>query len=78
MQTLLKMIADGNGGLTTICVFFGIFALVVLTESLSLVVVTKKSPVALVAGHVIYHIDETVSIPLAATKSPRELRCEVR
>jgi hypothetical protein len=80
------MISDGNvnqGGLKKLKEFCGIFGehliyigFVKFTESLYLILITKKSQVSLIAGHFIYHIDETFMIKLGNSvtdkKSPSE------
>jgi len=62
------MIEDGNkisGGLHRIARFFGIIGFVKFLEGYYMIIITKRSAVALLGGHYIYHIDDTllISIP---------------
>lgn len=45
--------------------FCGIFGFVSLLEGFYMILITKKSPVALIGGHYIYHIDNTVMLPIS-------------
>lgn len=59
--------------------FDGIFGFVRFVECFYLILITKKSPVALIGGHYINHIDDTVMIPIhfngkSYTPSPQEQR----
>jgi phosphatidylinositol 3,5-bisphosphate 5-phosphatase len=93
---VLEAIADGNkasGGLTKVLTAWGIigaFKPLVLdltmkgfirfTAGYYMSVITKRSPVALLGGHYVYHIDETRLISIAseelrkAHKHPEEAR----
>ncbi|KAJ3312771.1 phosphatidylinositol-3,5-bisphosphate 5-phosphatase [Boothiomyces sp. JEL0838] len=78
MQDLLAMISNGNkssGGLKKTLDFCGIFGFVQFQEGYYLLLITKKSPVALIGGHYIYHVDDTAMIPLMdKPKSATETR----
>lgn len=76
LATVLRMVDEGNksvGGLVHIatahCVFgFSVMLIegfIKFLEGWYFIAVTKKSPVAIIASHYIYHIDETclISIP---------------
>jgi phosphatidylinositol 3,5-bisphosphate 5-phosphatase len=59
--------------------FDGIFGFVRFVECYYLILITKKSPVALIGGHYINHIDDTVMIPIhfnskTYAPSPQEQR----
>lgn len=97
MKELLAMVADGNkstGGLSTVTVFYGILGtcslwdseggklgFVRFLESTYLLIVTKKSAIALIGGYYIYHIDDTMLYAISKTeKKPDEARyspCEL-
>ncbi|KAJ3324973.1 phosphatidylinositol-3,5-bisphosphate 5-phosphatase [Boothiomyces sp. JEL0866] len=67
MQDLLAMISNGNkstGGLKKTLDFCGIFGFVQFQDGYYLLLITKKSPVALIGGHYIYHVDDTAMIPI--------------
>ncbi|KAI8892705.1 SacI homology domain-containing protein [Globomyces pollinis-pini] len=67
MKDLLAMISNGNksiGGLRKVIDFWGIFGFISFLEGYYMMLITKKSTVALIGGHYIYHIDETVMIPI--------------
>lgn len=66
--SLLSMINDGNlgvGGLSKQGTYFGIIGFVRFLYGYYLLLVSKRSAVALIGGHYIYHIDdsEIVYIP---------------
>lgn len=44
--------------------FHGIFGFIRFTDGYYMIIITKRSPVALLGGHYIYHIDDTTLIPL--------------
>ncbi|KAH6590101.1 hypothetical protein BASA61_005394 [Batrachochytrium salamandrivorans] len=67
---LLGMIENGNkssGGLRKITGCFGIFGFVRFLEGYYAILITKRSAVALIGGHYIYHIDETVMFSVCST-----------
>jgi len=65
---LLAMIEDGNkvaGGLRKIARnFFGIIGFIKFLEGYYMIIITKTSTVAVLGGHYIYHIDDTVPITI--------------
>ncbi|KAI9106321.1 SacI homology domain-containing protein [Phlyctochytrium arcticum] len=73
IMELLRMIENGNkgsGGLHKVCSFFGIIGFVRFLEGYYIIALMKRSAVALIGGHYVYHIDETmlISIPGPNTK----------
>ncbi|KAJ1569358.1 phosphatidylinositol-3,5-bisphosphate 5-phosphatase [Cladochytrium tenue] len=74
---LLTMIDEGNkstGGLQKVDSCFGIVGFVRFLEGYYMILITKRRPVALIGGHHIYHIDDTlmISIPGPGTKVERK------
>ncbi|KAI5832780.1 hypothetical protein K523DRAFT_297593, partial [Schizophyllum commune Tattone D] len=68
MTAMLKMLDDGNrssGGLGRGRVFFGIAGFIRFTAGWYMVLVSKRSVVALLGGHYIYHCENTDMIPVA-------------
>ncbi|KAI0054065.1 hypothetical protein FA95DRAFT_1480269 [Auriscalpium vulgare] len=68
MTAMLKMLEDGNkasGGLGKPKVFFGLVGFMRFTAGWYMLLVTKRSVVALLGGHYIYHCENTelISIP---------------
>ncbi|KAF8330313.1 SacI homology domain-containing protein [Cantharellus anzutake] len=62
LNDLLRTLEDGNkgsGGLTRVGVFFGIAGFVRFTAGWYLVAITKRTVVALLGGHYLYHCEET-------------------
>ncbi|KAJ3004687.1 phosphatidylinositol-3,5-bisphosphate 5-phosphatase [Thoreauomyces humboldtii] len=76
IKELLTMIENGNkssGGLHKVASFFGIVGFTRFLEGFYLILITKRSVVALIGGHYIYHIDDTmvVSVPGPGSKIDR-------
>ncbi|KAI8589540.1 polyphosphoinositide phosphatase Fig4 [Geranomyces variabilis] len=76
MQELLSMIENGNkasGGLHKVASFFGIVGFIRFLEGYYIILITKRSAVALIGGHYVYHIDDTmvVSVPGPGAKVDR-------
>ncbi|KAE8217376.1 hypothetical protein CF319_g8520 [Tilletia indica] len=64
---LLSMIREGNkstGGLKEVGRFFGIVGFIRFTSTYYMVLIARRSVVALIGGHYIYHCDETRIIPV--------------
>ncbi|KAK0526006.1 phosphatidylinositol-3,5-bisphosphate 5-phosphatase [Tilletia horrida] len=64
---LLSMIREGNkssGGLKEVGRFFGIVGFIRFTSTYYMVLISRRSVVALLGGHYIYHCDETRVIPV--------------
>ncbi|KAF9266223.1 polyphosphoinositide phosphatase [Marasmius fiardii PR-910] len=67
MTAMLKMLDDGNkssGGLGKAKVFFGIAGFIKFTAGWYIIIITKRSIVALLGGHYIYHCENTEMIPV--------------
>ncbi|KAK7470217.1 phosphatidylinositol-3,5-bisphosphate 5-phosphatase [Stygiomarasmius scandens] len=67
MSAMLKMLDDGNknsGGLGKAKVFFGIAGFIRFTAGWYMILVTKRSVVALLGGHYLYHCENTEMIPV--------------
>jgi len=80
---ILDAVDDGNkaiGGLTKLLTAWGIIGFIRFTAGYYMSVITKRSPVALLGGHYVYHIDETRLISIASEearktdKNPEEAR----
>ncbi|KAH9834386.1 SacI homology domain-containing protein [Rhodofomes roseus] len=67
MSAMLKMLEDGNrgsGGLGRARVFFGIAGFVQFTAGWYMIVISKRSVVALLGGHYVYHCESTDILPV--------------
>ncbi|GBE87131.1 Polyphosphoinositide phosphatase [Sparassis crispa] len=67
MSAMLKMLEDGNrgcGGLGKARVLFGIAGFIRFTSGWYMIVISKRSVVALLGGHYIYHCEGTDIIPV--------------
>ncbi|THV08131.1 hypothetical protein K435DRAFT_641871 [Dendrothele bispora CBS 962.96] len=67
MSAMLKMLDDGNkssGGLGKAKVFFGIAGFIRFTAGWYIILITKRSVVALLGGHYLYHCENTEMIPV--------------
>ncbi|KAI0727772.1 SacI homology domain-containing protein [Fomitopsis betulina] len=67
MSAMLKMLEDGNrgsGGLGKARVFFGIAGFVKFTAGWYMIVISKRSVVALLGGHYVYHCESTDILPV--------------
>ncbi len=84
MNQLLDTLDDGNkasGGMKLKYSFWGLLGFVRFTGAYYMLLITKKSPVAVIGGHYIYQIDGTELISLTASshrskvdKDPEEAR----
>ncbi|KAF9935638.1 phosphatidylinositol-3,5-bisphosphate 5-phosphatase [Mortierella alpina] len=73
VDDLLGMIVNGNkatGGMREITKFYGIVGFVRFTEGYYMTLITKRSPVALIGGHYIFHIDATTTISIHSSTTP--------
>ncbi|KAG0040319.1 phosphatidylinositol-3,5-bisphosphate 5-phosphatase, partial [Podila clonocystis] len=73
VDDLLEMIANGNkstGGMREIAKFYGIVGFVRFTEGYYLTIITKRSSVALIGGHYIFHIDATSTVSIHSSTTP--------
>ncbi|KAJ7491226.1 SacI homology domain-containing protein [Mycena latifolia] len=67
MSAMLKMLDDGNkssGGLGKARVFFGIAGFIRFTAGWYMILITKRSYVALLGGHYLYHCENTDIVPV--------------
>lgn len=71
MFALLQRVSHGNastGGLTLVTRCYGIIGLVRFLKGYYLILITKRSVVATLGGHFIYHIDDTLMVSLQPSK----------
>ncbi|KAI5805204.1 SacI homology domain-containing protein [Geopyxis carbonaria] len=83
MKRLLATIEDGNiatGGLKQKCPFWGLLGFIRFTGVYYMLLVTKRSIVAMVGGHYVYQIDKTELVPLTteAARKPERNSEEAR
>lgn len=74
MNQLLNAVDDGNkssGGLKLKCTNWGLLGFIRFTGAYYMLVITKRSQVALIGGHYIYQVDGTELVPLTASSSFR-------
>lgn len=74
MSQLLNAIDDGNkstGGMKLRCSTWGLLGFIRFTGSYYMLVITKRSQVAMIGGHFIYSVDGTELIPLTTGPSSR-------
>lgn len=74
MNHLLNAVDDGNkssGGLKFKCSNWGLLGFIRFTGAYYMLVITKRSQVALIGGHYIYQVDGTELVPLTASSSSR-------
>ncbi|KAF8584424.1 hypothetical protein K439DRAFT_1646939 [Ramaria rubella] len=67
MSNVLKMLEDGNkgaGGLGKARVFFGIAGFIRFTAGWYMVLIAKRSVVALIGGHYLYHVEHADIVPV--------------
>ncbi|KAL5533429.1 FIG4 [Sanghuangporus sanghuang] len=67
MSGMLKMLEDGNkgsGGLGKARVIFGVAGLIKFTAGWYMIAISKRSVVALLGGHYLYHCENTDMIPI--------------
>jgi hypothetical protein len=72
MSQLLNAIDDGNkssGGMNLRCSTWGLLGFIRFTGAYYMLVVTKRSQVAMIGGHFVYQIDGTDLVPLTAANS---------
>ncbi|KAF8628570.1 hypothetical protein AX17_005966 [Amanita inopinata Kibby_2008] len=71
MSAMLKMLDDGNkasGGLGKAKVFYGIAGFVKFTAGWYMILAMKRSVVALLGGHYLYHCENTEMIPISPSQ----------
>ncbi|KAH9477025.1 Polyphosphoinositide phosphatase [Psilocybe cubensis] len=67
MTAMLKMLDDGNrasGGLGKAKMFFGIAGFIRFTAGWYMILITKRSVVALLGGHYLYHCENSDIVPV--------------
>lgn len=77
MNALLDTIDDGNkgtGGIKQRCTTWGLLGFIKFTGPYYMLLITKKSTVALIGGHYVYQIDGTELIPLTPAKYKPDVR----
>lgn len=77
MNQLLDTIDDGNkgtGGIKLRCTTWGLLGFIKFTGPYYMLLITKKSTVAMVGGHYLYQIEGTDLIPLTTGKSKPDTR----
>ncbi|KAI1856251.1 hypothetical protein JX265_011763 [Neoarthrinium moseri] len=77
MNSLLDTIDDGNkgtGGIKQRCTAWGLLGFIKFTGPYYMLLITKKSTVAMIGGHYVYQVDGTELIPL----TPAKFRPDVR
>ncbi|KAL9603636.1 MAG: hypothetical protein Q9179_002123 [Wetmoreana sp. 5 TL-2023] len=74
MNQLLNVIDDGNrvsGGLKLRCSTWGLLGFIRFTGAYYMLVITKRSQVAMIGGHYVYQVDGTELVPLTTPASSR-------
>ena len=74
MNQLLNTVDDGNkasGGLKLKCSTWGLLGFIRFTGAYYMLVITKRSQVAMIGGHYIYQIDGTELVSLTTSSSSR-------
>ncbi|KAI1912570.1 phosphatidylinositol-3,5-bisphosphate 5-phosphatase [Ophidiomyces ophidiicola] len=74
MNQLLDAVDDGNkssGGLKLRCSAWGLLGFIKFTGAYYMLLVTKRSQVAMIGGHYIYQIDDTELVPLSSLSGNR-------
>lgn len=77
INQLLDTIDDGNrgtGGIKLRCTTWGILGFIKFTGPYYMLLITKKSTVAMVGGHYVYQVEGTELIPLTPGKSRADTR----
>ncbi len=79
MNQLLNTIDDGNrssGGLKLRCSTWGLLGFIRFTGAYYMLIITKRSPVAMIGGHYIYQVEGTDLVSLTTTNSSSLLRVD--
>ncbi|CAG8979862.1 hypothetical protein HYALB_00002635 [Hymenoscyphus albidus] len=74
MIQLLNAVDDGNkstGGMKLRCSTWGLLGFIRFTGAYYMLLITKRSQVAMIGGHFIYSIDDTELVPLTTGSSSR-------
>ncbi|CAG8553035.1 6267_t:CDS:10, partial [Acaulospora morrowiae] len=75
INDILAVLEEGNrisGGLKNIVTAYGIVGFIRFTEGYYISLITKRSAVALIGGHYIYHIDETLLRSIGPQSKPEK------
>ena len=79
MNQLLNAVDDGNkpsGGLKLRCSTWGLLGFIRFTDAYYMLLITKRSQVAMIGGHYIYQIDGTELVSLTTTSSSSRFRAD--
>lgn len=79
MNRLLNTVDDGNkssGGLKLRCSTWGLLGFIRFTGAYYMLIITKRSQVAMIGGHYIYQVDGTDLVSLTTTASSSRLKFE--
>jgi hypothetical protein len=74
MSQLLNAIDDGNkstGGMKLRCSTWGLLGFIRFTGAYYMLVITKRSQVAMIGGHFVYQVDGTELVPLTTGANPQ-------
>lgn len=74
LKHVLAAIGDGNkstGGIKLKCSTWGLLGFIRFTGPYYMILITKRSQVAMIGGHYVYQIDETDLVPLVAATNSR-------
>lgn len=74
MNQLLETITDGNkatGGMKLKCSYWGLLGFIRFTEAYYMLLISKRSQVAMLGGHYIYQVDGTEMVPLTTGSTSR-------
>ena len=74
MEAMLAALEAGNsasGGLHKLAACCGIIGMIRFTSNYYLSIITKRTAIALIGGHYVYHIDDTQLLPLTSTNTVR-------
>ncbi|KAL9943588.1 phosphatidylinositol-3,5-bisphosphate 5-phosphatase [Verticillium nonalfalfae] len=77
MNQLLDTIDDGNkgtGGIKLRCTTWGLLGFIKFTGPYYMLLITKKSTVAMIGGHYVYQIDGTELVPLTPARFKTDVR----
>lgn len=69
INQLLKLIELESNGLNKVINFYGVIGFIKFTKFPYLILITRRSPVCLLGGHYIYHVDDTLMINMSPKKS---------
>lgn len=77
MNQLINAIEEGNknaGGMKLKCSSWGLLGFIRFTDAYYMLLITKRSQVAMIGGHYVYQIESTELIPLTTGPTSRFLR----